>query len=247
MAPPTFSFFSCEKGSTSMKGKLIAACMTLAACVAFGVAATSAMAVTAQAPTGTGLAVGSKIQATNLENTVMTSLTTEKLIECSNAKMTGELVTNGPSTITGNITSASFSGTATDLDCTSNTGTAIFVTTNIEGGLPYCLKTIAEKDEFEIRGARCAENARSIKYTLDATGVGYCGYETSSLRGTFTTDVTGTVTDAVMTLDHAGPFTRYESKGLVTFFCPEKGVTLDMKFTLETDPTEGSASPIYIR
>jgi hypothetical protein len=237
-----------------MKSKLIAACMALAACVAFGVAASSAMAVTAQAPTGTALALGSKIQATSLENTVMTSSTTEKLIECTSASMTGELVTNGPTTITGNITSASFSGTGTGGDCTSNSGAQILVTTNVEEekegkkiqvGLPYCLKTIAEKDEFEVRGAKCAETARPIKYTLDATGVGTCGYEASSLKGTFTTDVSGQ--DAVMTLDHAGPFKLYESSGLVTFICPKEGVTLDMKFTLETDPTSGTASPIYVR
>jgi hypothetical protein len=230
-----------------MKSKLIAACMALAACVAFGVAASSAMAVTAQAPTGTALAVGSKIQATSLENTIMTSSSTGKLIECTKAKMTGELTTNGPTTITGDITSAEFSGTGTEGDCTSSTGASIKVTTNIEGGLPYCLKTITEKDEFEVRGGKCTEGARSIKYTLDATGIGYCGYEAASLKGTFTTDVTGSTQDAILTLNEAGPFTRFESSGLVSFFCPENGVTLDMKFTLETDPIEGNASPIYIR
>jgi hypothetical protein len=232
-----------------MKGKLIAACMALAAFVAFAVVPASASAVqigeTSGSPaTFSPLAVGTKILATSVNgNTIMTSEGGSKLIECTSASMTGELVTNGAATITGNITSASFSGTGTEGDCLSSTGASIKVTTSIAGGLPYCMKTIAEKDEVEIRGGKCSEAARSIKYTLDATGIGNCGYEANSLKGTFTTDVSGQ--DAVVTLSKAGPFTRYESEGLVSFFCPEKGVTLDMSFTLETD--QATAVPLYIK
>jgi hypothetical protein len=231
-----------------MKGKLIAACMALAAFVAFTVVPASASAVqigeTSGSPaTFSPLAAGTKILATSASIALLTSENGSKLLECPSASITGELITNGPSTITGNITSASFSGTGTEGDCLSSTGASIKVTTSIAGGLPYCLKTIAEKDELEVRGGKCSEAARSIKYTLDATGVGTCGYEANSLKGTFTTDTSGQ--DAVATLTKAGPFTRYESEGLISFFCPEKGTTLDVSFTLETD--EGAAAPLYVK
>jgi hypothetical protein len=52
--------------------------------------------------------------------------------------------------------------------------------------------------------------------------------------------------DAVLAFSEAGLLTRFESSGLVSFFCPEKNATLDMRFTLETDPAKGAASPIYV-
>jgi hypothetical protein len=236
-----------------MKRKLFAALMALAAFVAFGVAATSASATKITHPTGTLMSVHASptktcveeptgcILATNIGETVMTDLNTNKLIRCTAAEMTGYLVTNGPNTVTGNITANHFTGTGTAGDCTSSTGASIKVTTSIAGGLPYCMKTVAEKDEVEIRGGLCSEGTRSIKFTLDATGVGSCGYEIASLKGTFTTHSTG---DAIVTLDHAGNFKRYESEGLVSLFCPAES-TLDMVFTMETD-TKVASDPIYI-
>jgi len=228
-----------------MNRKLITVCAALAAFVALAVSATSAFGVELTEPTGTKLANGVKLLATNVNgNTIMTDLETHKLIECSTATMTGELVSNGSSVITGNITANTFSGTGTSGDCTSTVG-SVKVTTSIAGGLPYCMKTIAEKDEVEIRGGNCSEASRSIKFTLDFTNpVGTCAYEVASLRGTFTTDTpAGSNQDAVVTLFEAGPFTRYEQSGLVSLACPEKS-TLDMSFTLETD--EATAKPIYI-
>jgi hypothetical protein len=78
---------------------------------------------------------------------------------------------------------------------------------------------------------------------MDATGVGTCGYEASSLKGTFTTDASGQ--DIVATLSKAGPLTRFESEGSISFFCPEKGTTFDASFTLETD--EVAAAPLYLK
>ncbi|HWC47332.1 MAG TPA: hypothetical protein VG448_00425 [Solirubrobacterales bacterium] len=228
-----------------MKGKLIAACMALAAFVAFAVVPATASAIELQAPTGTKLAAGTLIKATNVGETLMKNDTgTETLIRCNKAEMTGELLTNGPATATGNITSNKFTGTAASEDCTSSTGAGIKVTTGITGGLPYCMKTIELKDEMEIRGGKCSETARSIKFTLDATGIGNCGYETAKLIGSFVTDTSGQDLTATITAGSNSTFNRFESEGLVSIFCPEHS-TLEMTFTLEKD--EATANPIYAK
>jgi hypothetical protein len=77
-----------------MRSKLIAACMTITAFVAFAVVPASASAVqigeTSGSPaTFSPLAPGTKILATSLGNTITTSSTGEKLIECQSASMTG--------------------------------------------------------------------------------------------------------------------------------------------------------------
>ena len=228
-----------------MHRKLITVCAALAAFVALALSVTSAFAVELTEPTGTKLANGVKLLTTNVNgNMIMADLNGNPLVECSTAQMTGELVSNGSSVITGNITVSKFTGTGTSSDCTSSVG-SVLVTTAIVGGLPYCLKTIEEKDEVELRGGKCSEASRAIKLTFDFTNPeGKCGYEVSSLRGTLTTDTpVGSTQDAVVHLDHAGPFHRFESTGFISLACPEQS-TLDMSFTLETD--EATAKPVYI-
>lgn len=226
-----------------MKSKLIAACMALAAFAAFGVAATSASAATlTSSPGGPALATGTKLQATNLGKTIMTNTAHETLIECETAKMTGTLETNSGGNVAGTISTSSFEGTGAGGDCTTSTGASVKITTGITGGLPYCIKNTKE-DNFEVRGGSCPEAARSIKYTMDFTNGGTCGFEKSNLTGTFTTESTG---DAIFTSNNQGNWKRFElSLGFESIFCPSEA-TLDMAFTLETDPASGSASPIYI-
>jgi hypothetical protein len=230
-----------------MYKKLILACMAVAAFAAFGMSATSASATTLTHPTGTAMGTCTGcLKATNVGHTVMTNAAGETLITCTTATMTGNLDTNSGGSVAGTITSASFSGTGTSGDCTTSIGGSVKVTTQVtegvstEVGVPYCIKNTKE-DKFEVRGGACSEAARSIKYTLDFTGDGsYCGFQKSSLTGTFTTDATG---DAIFTTDNEGVFTRYEQGGFQSIFCPTEA-KLDMTFTLETD--SGTAEPVYL-
>jgi hypothetical protein len=224
-----------------MKRKLLAALLALAAFVVSGVSATSASATILTFPTGTALATGSTLKGTNVGPTYMTTTTTERLIECTKDVMTGTLNTNSGGSVAGTITSAMFEGTGISGDCTTSTGSSVKFTTAITGGLPYCLKNTKE-DNFEIRGGTCADAARSIKFTMDFTNGGTCGYEKSNLTGTFTTHETG---DAIFTSVEQGIWKRFEITvgSLESFLCPAEA-WLDLTFTMERDtPT---AEPVYL-
>jgi hypothetical protein len=225
-----------------MSRKLAAICVTAVAVLSFALPPSAATATTLTQPTGTKVAAGSLFRGTAVGQLLVTTVAGETLWACSAGETTGEVVT--PGSVTGiasfNITASSFNGTGTQGDCTSSTGTSFNYTTSINGGVPYCVKTISEKDEIETRGGKCSEAPRSTKFTLDFTGGGSCGYEIASSRGTFRTDTVG---DALVTMAKAGPYKRYESEGVVSPFCPSE-FTQDVSYALEKDET--TVTPIYI-
>ncbi|MGE5335884.1 MAG: hypothetical protein ACM3JL_00480 [Nitrososphaerota archaeon] len=222
-----------------MSKKLIAACMALAAFAAFAVAPSIAAAENSPEvthPTGTTLATGTKITATNVGETKFTS--TLPPILCNSAYMTGELTENTGSSVKADITAAGFTGTGTGGDCTG--GELLVHPTPETGtnGLPWCLTSNSEMvtDEFKVRGGSCTEEPRPIEFALDITGVATCTYQrTTPISGTFTTHPE----DAILTITGVA-FTKTTGQ---SFFCPTTG-ELEMSFTLETD-TE-TAEPIYI-
>jgi len=226
-----------------MKSKLIAACMALAAFVAFAVmpAVSSASPVITH-PTGTVLATGTKIEATNIGVTKFTSSTLNT--ECSTATLTGTLVKNTTTGggFEGEISTATFKGTGKEEDCTATgtffTGSAAATPETGTNGLPWCIKNAAAGDNFELNGGACGGLTRGIRFGLDLTGLVTCTYEkTGGLTGTFRTDLTGSE-DATAKLNSGQKFTRVSGFG-----CPSEG-ELDMEFTLETDVSP--ASPVYI-
>jgi hypothetical protein len=193
----------------------------------------------------TKLAVGSKIKATNVGNTLMTNSSGGILTECNAATLTGELTKNSGTEIEGNVTSATFTGTGSESRCTATFGNStVTPTVTAEGGahgLPWCIKAggALEKDEMTVRGGKCSEAARDIRFILDVLGGVECEYQrTTAIPGTFTTDTSGQ--DATTTITKQ-KFSRIRGSALV---CPSEGF-LDMTFTLETD-TE-TASPLYIK
>jgi hypothetical protein len=215
-----------------------------ATAVAFAVGPmTPALATTYTQPTGSKLSSGSLFKGTGVGGALVTNLSGESLMACTASELTGEVVNaGGPGLIASmNITGFSFGGTGANGDCTGASGASIKWTFSIAGGLPWCIKTLEGKDEFEGRGGKCNEASRSIKFTTDATGIGSCGYETARWSGSFTTDTTSG--DAVLQWSKAGPIRRFESEGLVSLLCPTES-TIDMAFTLERD--ESTSSPIYI-
>lgn len=215
-----------------MHRKLITACMALAAFMAFAVVPSiSSASPELTHPTGTTLKVGSKIDATNVGDTLMTDAGGGVLTRCSSATMTGTVTSNTGTAIAADISTATFSGTAAGGACTGSFGS----TTPTPKNLPWCIKSTKTADQFEVRGGACSEASKPITFILDAPFGVECKYSrTSAILGTFATHPS----DAVLTIS------KVEFPGESTPFpCPSTGY-LDMSFTLETDtPT---AEPIYI-
>jgi len=220
-----------------MKGKLIAACMALAAFAAFAVM--PALASAANSPlvveNGVAIPVGSKILATNVGTTKMT--TSLGTIECSTAILTGELTSNTTGNVKGNITSAKFGGTgalqagAEEPECTTQAifgGNTTITANSATNGLPWCIEATSAmaNDEFQVRGNSCANLARPIRFAMDITNLGTCVYQrTGAIPGTFTTSTT----DSTLSISEV-EFAKFEGG----FACPSSG-KLDMTFTMETD------------
>jgi hypothetical protein len=182
------------------------------------------------------LAVGSKIQATSLGTSKLTSPGGTTLVECSSASMTGDLYENSGTSIKGNITSAAFTN-AGGADCTALFGGTAKVTTNVGSGIPWCIQTTKTADQIEVRGGKCSEAARSITFVLDTSSFGECKYVSTTFpTGTFTTDTSGQ--SATVKLTKAGLWKLEEGA-----FCPAEA-NLDIEYLLETD---GTNTPLYIR
>jgi hypothetical protein len=214
-----------------MYRKLLAAFMAAFALAAV-VPAMASAAPEVTFPTGTTLAAGSAITAKNVGETVMTGAFN---VRCTTAHMKGTLTENSGTSIKGDITTATFSGTGTGGDCTSALGS-----TRVEvNSLPWCLSANNKMaaDEFQVRGGACTAAAAGIKFILEVTGTGPCEYERSTttgpIKGTFTTHSTG---DALLTISE-----QEAVKIAGGFFCPSSG-KLDMTFTLEKE----GAGPVYI-
>ena len=219
-----------------MSKKLIAACMAIAAIAALGMASTAAAATSPLVvENGTALATGTKIEGVNVGNTIMT--TSLGNIECSTAIMTGELTKNTTGTVEGNITAAKFGGTgalqsgAEEPECTTKAflGGDTTVTTNTgTNGLPWCIRAVSTfaADEFQVRGGKCSEASRAIRFALDVTGIGTCQYERSTaIPGTHTTSTTSSTLSI-----SAVSFSAVSGN---PFGCPSSG-SLDMTFQLRT-------------
>jgi hypothetical protein len=227
-----------------MSKKLITACMALFALAAFALPAAASASPEITHPTGTRLATGVNITGTNIGETKIRDTANENtLIKCTTASMTGSLTENSGTSVKGNITSTSFSGTGSGGRCTDSFGAAAFVDTNVGNGTPWCLlaKSTFAANEFQVTGNSCGSEARSITFVLTDSVVGTCKYNrTGVVKGTYTTHSTG---DAILTVAPSttnSAWTKEEGSVL----CPASGL-LEMSFTLETDTT-ASNDPLYI-
>lgn len=225
-----------------MSKKLITACMALVALAAFALPAVASASPELTHPTGSTLATGSKIKATNIGATKLIAGGTT-LIECATSTMTGTLTKNSGTETEGTIESTTFSGTATEGKCTSNFGGATTIHTNIGNGTPWCLRATSAMatNEFQVRGNSCSSEARSITFVI-TNSIGTCKYNrTTALKGTITTDTGGSPTDAILHLTPSAntEFTKEEG-GIL---CPSTG-QLEMSYTLELD--QATATPVWI-
>lgn len=130
---------------------------------------------------GSTLAGGSTVGATNNGNFTFT--TSAGNIECTLASLTGTLVANTGSLIEINIGTTEFKGTESEGRCSGPLGATAFTFPS----LPWCIKTTKTSDQFEWRGGKCTEASRAVTSTLDTTLAGACSYSRSNVLGTVTT------------------------------------------------------------
>jgi hypothetical protein len=213
-----------------MSKKLFAALMAIAAFAAFGMASTASAAPVVTQPTGTVLAVNTAVVGTNVGDTTM--VTPFGTVTCSTAVLSGKLTTN--STVSGSkgeVSSASFTGTGSNGECTSWTG-GVTVTPNHPAatpvnGTPWCLEATAASDEGKVRGGGCSSATRPIRFGMDFTSLGTCVYQRSEAAvGSVTTDVSGQQASVKLVEQE---WKLFEGG----FGCPSSG-KLNMTFNLET-------------
>jgi len=215
-----------------MNKKLFAACLVIAAFAVVPSLASANPILTE--PTGTALAVGSKITATNVGNTTL--VTSTGTLTCTTAILTGTVTSNTTATgAAGEITDAKFGGTgatqagAEEPECTGSNFFTPNTTITPKQSLPWCLQAGAAADTFTVKGGKCGGAQTSIAFKLDVTGIGTCEYtRAATVNGTLVTDGGGANenTGAISEV----PWTLASGPGL----CPSEG-KLNMRFSLETD------------
>jgi hypothetical protein len=225
--------------------KLITACLAIAAFAAFVLPATASATndPTLTHPTGTAIAVGTKIEATQIGNSIFTDTNKNPLVTCSTATMTGEVVKNSGGNVEGTISTSDFGGTGStkagepEPECTGSFGN---VSVTVPGHLCIRSTTTMATDEFQVAGGGCPGTG-NVKFILDSTTIGECEYEaTGAIKGDAKTHPDEAILVVRSTQEGSGA-----KKIRGGFFCPNSGI-LDMEFTLETDTKDEMKDPIYI-
>jgi hypothetical protein len=192
-------------------------------------------------PTGTSLATGSKLRATNVESVFLTSGAIK--LTCTTSQWTGTLTKNNGSEIEGNIETASIGGTGTGGSCTTGSENMKWtLSPPSTNGLPWCFRATSAmaSDEFQIRGGKCTEGTKPIRYIWESASESSfeCVYERatgSPISATYTTHPE----DAKLAISEA-EFNLVLPSGA----CPPS-FSLNSTFTFERDNTPENA-PLYI-
>jgi hypothetical protein len=216
-----------------MAKKILALC---AAIMAFAVVPSVASAANSPELVESGggtVAVGSLIEGTNIGNTLMTDISGNTLLSCDIATLTGKVSKNDGSNVEGDISTASFKNLSAST-CSGSIGATLVTPSHSSNpstnGLPWCIRstTAMATDEFQVRGNKCSEAARPIRFILHVPLIGECTYQrTSPVVGSFSTGI-GSTTLTISKVE----FPKIAGSSL----CPSAGF-LDMTFMLETDGT----------
>lgn len=228
-----------------MSKKIIMACMAVAALAAFAMPSSAiGQEITVTHPTNTVAATPLKIIGTNTDIvSKLTDSSGNSLAECTFVKMTGTLEKNTHPEVSGTITTAEFKGTPGvtphTAHCSSSFGTITVTTNPATNGLPWCLRSASTMaaDEVQIRGNKCSEAARPIRFILHSSVAGECTYErTTAVVGKFTTHPTATSITVT-----AQEFPRVAGG----IFCPTKGF-LDLTMSLYAETEGENETPLWI-
>jgi hypothetical protein len=181
-------------------------------------------------PTGTKLAVESKLKGTNVGGITFTG--GSATVSCTSAALTGTLKKNSGTEVEVSLNEFGLTGTGAGSRCT---GSASETSVTVNGS---CLRATPEMidDEFQIRGASCSEGSGTLTVTFKKLApVLECVYERSaSITGTYTTHPG----DAVLTAN-SSELTKVS--GAFTCFSAFK---LDSSFTFEKN--EAGINPLYV-
>jgi hypothetical protein len=193
-------------------------------------------------PTGTLFAASSKLRATNVGGQKYTGPSGEVLFECSASQWTGTLRKNSGTAVEADIESASNTGTGASSSCTTTVTSMRWTLSPFTNGLPWCYRATSAmaSDEFQIRGGKCAEEARPIRAVWESVSeidVG-CEYERSSTAPIAATYKTHPE-DAKLEISES-EFTKVAG----AIACPTS-LKLDGTFTFERDNTPEN-TPLYI-
>lgn len=194
-------------------------------------------------PTGTLLASGSTLKATNVGNITYTDTAgTSNLFNCSSGQWTGTVRRNSGTEVEADIETASLSGTGSSGTCTYPYGNIRWTFTPFANGLPWCVRATSAmaSDEFQMRGGKCSEASRPMRVLWESVTEAEteCVYErssTSPIPASYTTHPE----DASVAISEA-EFSRASGSTA----CPGS-LKLDSTFTFERDNTP-EAAPLYI-
>jgi hypothetical protein len=182
-------------------------------------------------PTGTRLPVGTLLKATNVGFSTTKEGSGGIIFACSST-WTGELLKNASGEVEANVNGFNSFGTGSSEGCTNPFGSGKFT-----ASVPWCMRATAAMaaDEFQIRGGKCTEAPKELRFTLDPE----CVYgRAEPLKGTFITDKEGGTTDAMLTLVEQA-FVKKSGSGLLCFTEYRWNVT----YTMETD--QSISQPLY--
>jgi hypothetical protein len=213
-----------------MHRKFIAACVALFAFAAFAVI--PALASASPVVTETGKKVEGEPLIVATQASTIELETSAGFVKCSKSTLTGRLKANTGTTIQGQITSSSFTGTSgTGTQCESQFLGAI----TVDPPQTMCIHS-SKNDAFEILPGTCGATGGNLTFTLTG-GLGTCSYTRSSVTGTYTTNTT----PSVLTIGASQTFSGTGEGN--PFICPASG-TLKGSYNLFTDNAEEEALTI---
>jgi hypothetical protein len=209
-----------------MHRKFIAACVALVAFAAFAVIPALASASPVLTEAGKKVEGTPTIVATQATGTVIELETSAGFVKCSKSFLTGPLKANTGTTIQGQITRSSFTGTSgTGTQCESQFLGAI----TVDAPQTMCIHS-GGKDAFEIVNGTCGTAGGNLTFTLTGS-LGTCSYVRSSVTGSYNTNTT----PSVLTIGASQTFSGAGEEN--PFICPASG-TLKGSYNLFTDNAE---------
>jgi len=216
-----------------MPKKLISTCLAIAT-LAFATASIASASPVLTHATGSVQATGTTLSAANVGEMLFTDTSGNIITRCTSANLAWELTRNSGTAIESNITSASFTGTGTEGNCTGTFFSSPRFTMAVANGLPWCVRALSSMatNEAQIRGGKCSEAAREIRFAVDLGSITclYARSSTEPIVGTITTD-NAQGQDAVVHIE------RQLVKPVSTPFpCPEEEL-LDFSLTLSVGGT----------
>jgi len=210
-----------------MAKKILAICAALIALAA--VPAVASASPELQTSGGTKVAVGTAIKGTNNGNTILTSSFGN--VTCTSSTLEGKVTENSGTSIKGEISTATYTGTGPSSRCTTTliglNGQNLTAQVTVQN-LPYELVSTSGVDRADI------QDPTALKFTFDlfestGTSAGSCTFERTAAEGGIVSSYETNKSPLELTVIENNVFKRVSG----TTLCPSTG-TLDAKYILRT-------------